>query len=225
MNQEKSSNKPPGGGEHKSLVDIIDALCSLMMGSPTEEWGKLSYPGLVFCQNSTQEVQQTESINNSVSKGDTIIMHVGDNILADAAEAGIDENWCLLYNQSTCNTFINRKYISNIRDAPDGQYLRVHCNAGVTHTNKTGDLPGYSDLVLYKTKGIANTLSLGLVHKNHPVTYNIRDGNEFVIHSLQRPAFKSTKAGLFYNDMRNLLNNKDAHILANESHSPISKVQ
>ena len=104
-------------------------------------------------------------------------MHVGDIILAAAAEAVIDENWCLLDNQSTCNSFINKKYLSNIRDAPGGKYLRVRCNAGVTHTNKIGDLPGYSDPVWYNPKGIANILSLGLVQKNHPVTYNSRDGN------------------------------------------------
>ena len=87
-------------------------------------------------------------------------MHVGDTILAAAAEAGINENCCLLDNQSTCNTFINEKYLSNIRDATDGQYLRVYCNAGVTHTNKIGDLPGYSDPVWYNPKGISNILSL-----------------------------------------------------------------
>ena len=128
-------------------------------------------------QTSTQEARQNESINSSVRKGDSRIMHVGDTILASAAEAGIDENWCLLDNQLTCNAFINRKYLSNIRDAPDGKYIRVHFNAGVTHTNKIGNLPGYYDPVWYNPKGIGNILSLGLVQKNHPVTYNSRYGN------------------------------------------------
>ena len=75
---------------------------------------------------------------------DANIMHVVNTILADAVEVGIDENWCLLKNQSTCNAFINVKYLSNIRDAPDGQYLPVHFNAGVTHNKKIGDLPVYS---------------------------------------------------------------------------------
>ena len=48
MNQDKSSNKPPGRGDQKSLVDVRDASCSLMMGSPTEEWGEPPYPGLMF---------------------------------------------------------------------------------------------------------------------------------------------------------------------------------
>ena len=80
-------------------------------------------------------------------------MQVGNTILAAAAETGTDENWCLLNNQSTCNTFINGKYLSNI-DAPDGQYLRLHCNTGVKHTNTIGDLPGYYDPLWYNPKGI-----------------------------------------------------------------------
>ena len=196
-----------------------------MMGSTTKEWGELPYHGLMFYQTSTQESRQTESINNSVRKGDTSIMHVGNTILADVAEAGIDENWCLLDNQLTCNAFINGKHLSNIRDTPDGQYLRVHCNVGLTHTNNIGDLPGYSDPVWYNPKGISNILSLGLVRKNRPVTYNSQDGNEFVIHIPQRPTFNMGKAGLFYYDMRHLQKKTDEHILVNDSHSPIPQVQ
>ena len=124
-------------------------------------------------------------------------MHVGSTILSDAAEAGINENWYLLDNQLTCSSFINVEELSNIRDAPYGKYLHVHFNARVTHTNKIGDLPGYSGPAWYNPKGIANILSLGLVQKNYPVTYNSQDGNKFVIHSPQRPTFKITKDGKF----------------------------
>ena len=175
----------------------------------------------MFYQTSTQEVLQTESINNNVRKVDVSIMHMGDTILAAAEEAKIDENWCLIENQSICNTFINRKYLSNIRDAPDGQYLRVHCNAGVTYTNKIGDLSGYSYFVWYNPKGIANILYLCMVNKNHPVTYNSRDVNEFIIHIPQQPTFNMTKAGLFNHDIRHLVKNKYAHIMVNNYDYPI----
>ena len=56
----------------------------------------------------------------------TTIIHVGDIVLAAAAEAGIDQNWCLLDNESTCNAFINGKYLSNIIGNPDGKYILVH---------------------------------------------------------------------------------------------------
>ena len=69
-----------------------------------------------------------------------------DTILDASAEASIDENWCLLKDQSTCNSFINGKYLSNFIVAPDGQYLCVHFNAGVTYTNKACDPPGYSKM-------------------------------------------------------------------------------
>ena len=95
----------------------------------------------------------------------------------------------------------------------------------MTHTKKIVDLLRYSDPVWYNPKAIANILSLVLVQKNHLVTYNSRDENEFVIHSPQRPTFKMTKAGLFYHDISHLLKNKDAHILVNDLHSPIPQVQ
>ena len=172
MKQEKSYNNPPGGGYQKALVNVKDALYSLMMEYPTEEWVKLPSPGLMVFETSNQEVKQNESINNSVRKVDTSIIHVGDAILDTAAEAGIDENYYLLNNQSTCSAFINKKYLTKIRDAPDGQYIRLHCNSGVTYTNKIGEPPGYYDPVWYNPKGIDNILSLDLVQKNHPVTYN-----------------------------------------------------
>ena len=54
MKQEKFSNKPPGEGDQKALVNVKDALCSLMMVSPTEEWGEVPSRGPMFCQTSTQ---------------------------------------------------------------------------------------------------------------------------------------------------------------------------
>ena len=168
---------------------------------------------------------KTESINNSVKKVNSRIIHAGDTILSAAADAGIDENWCFLNNQLTCNAFINENYLSNIIDAPDGKYLLVHCNAVLTHTNKIGDLLGYPNPLWYNPKGIANILYLGLVQKNHPMAYNIQDRNEFGIHIPQRPTFKITKAGLFYHDMRHLLKNNYTHIMVNNLYSPIPQVQ
>ena len=117
MKQEKSSNKPPGGGDQKVLVNVKYALYSLIMVVPTKEWGEPTSPGTMFCQTSTQRVLQTESINNNIKKFNSSIMQVRNNILAVAEEAG-----------------------------------KIHCNTEVTHTNKIGDLPGYSDPVWYNPK-------------------------------------------------------------------------
>ena len=88
----------------------------------------------------------------------------------------------------------------------------------MTHTNKIGDIPGYSYPVWYNPNGIANILSLSLVQKNHLVTYNSQYGNAFFIHIPQRPIFKMTTVGMFYHDTRHLLNNEDAKIVVNELH-------
>ena len=116
-------------------------------------------------------------INVSCKKCNVNIMRVGYTILDDESESDIDENWCLIDNQSTCNAFINWKYLSHTIYAPDGQYLCVHCNVGVTYTKKIGDLPRYSNHLWCNSKGVANILSLVLVQKHHLVTYNSQDGN------------------------------------------------
>ena len=136
-------------------------------------------------------------------------MCVGDTILVAAAESGIDENWCLLKNQSTWNTFINGKYLSNIIDDPDGEYLSIHFNVGVTYTKNIVELPVYSNPICYNPKGVFNTLSLGLVHKHHLVTYNSQDGNESVLHISQWPTFNMTKVGSFYHNMSHLFQKKE----------------
>ena len=149
MKQVKYGNKPPdGGGEQKTLVNVEDASCIIMMGIPTKEWYYLPYPGIIFYQTSSHKVlhiyhntYESQEVF-SQNKHNSNIMCVVDSILAAAAEAGIYDNWCLNENQSTCNAVIYRKYMSNIRDSPGGKYISVHCNAGVTYTNNSGDLPG-----------------------------------------------------------------------------------
>ena len=51
MKKEKISNNPPGEGDQKALVNVKDASYSIMMGSPTDEWGKLPSPGIMFMPN------------------------------------------------------------------------------------------------------------------------------------------------------------------------------
>ena len=91
MKQEKSSNKPPNEGYQKVLVKVKDALCSPMMGAPTKEWGEPQSPGIMFFQISTQEAPHTEAINKNIKKGNTIIIHMSDNILNAAEEARINK--------------------------------------------------------------------------------------------------------------------------------------
>ena len=152
-------------------------------------------------------------------------MHVGDTILAAKVESGIDEILCLFDNQSTCNAFINGKYIWYTRNSPYGQYLYVHCNEGLTYNNKIGDIPRYSNNVWYNPKGIANIMPLIILQKHHLVTYNSKYDNEFVVHIPQRTIFNMSKAGIFSRNMRLLIKNNIAHIMVNDSHSPKPQVE
>ena len=123
MKQEKSANKPPDGGDQKALVNDKDISCSLNIRPPPRNGMTPHLLESCFAKKSTQEV------------------------LAVTLEAVIDENWCLLDKKFPFNSFINGKYLSNISNYPNGQYICVRFNAGVTHTNKIGDLSRYSDPV------------------------------------------------------------------------------
>ena len=49
IKQGKSGKTPPDGGrEQKTLVNIEDASCSLMVGVRTKEWDDLPSPGLML---------------------------------------------------------------------------------------------------------------------------------------------------------------------------------
>ena len=108
-----------------------------MMGIPTKEWDDLPPPGIMFCNTSSHAVLKMDSNTDEAlemflhNNKNANIMRVGYTILAAAEESGIDENWCLLYNQSTCNAFIIGKYLSNIRDDAYRQNPSFLCNAGV----------------------------------------------------------------------------------------------
>ena len=66
--------------------------------------------------------------------------------------------------------------ITNVPKTILGKYKEVTICCDLMHINGIGFLITISR-VWYNPKGIANILSLVLVQKNHPVTYNRRDGN------------------------------------------------
>ena len=87
------------------MVNAVYASCSIMMRIPTDEPYDLPSPLLVFFQTSSQEVLQMEPITEkfqevfSRKKLNVTIMPVGDTILDDPAEDGIDKILCLLGNK------------------------------------------------------------------------------------------------------------------------------
>ena len=107
--------------------------------------------------------------------------------------------WVLLDNQSTIDVFVNRRLLKNIRRI--GQYMYIHCTAGVTRTNLVGELPGYGT-VWFHPDGIANILSLARVKTKYRITFNSDENNEFIVHKPDGTTrnFKESSRGLYYHD-------------------------
>ncbi len=80
--------------------------------------------------------------------------------------------------------------------------MTINCNAGVTHTNMIGEMPGYPGEVWYNLKGIGSILSLANVKQYYRVTYDSSHGYAFIVHKpdgTQRQFMESSE-GLFYLD-------------------------
>ena len=107
--------------------------------------------------------------------------------------------WVLLDNQSTIDVFVNHRLLQNIRRI--GQYMYIHCTAGVTRTNLVGDLPGYGT-VWFHPDGIANILSLSRVKTKNRNTFDSDTTNEFIVHKPDGSTrnFKESSHGLYYHD-------------------------
>ena len=102
----------------------------------------------------------------------------------------------------------------NIRAAPGGRQMHIHCNAGTVVCDTIGDLPGFGT-VWYHPNGIANVLSLAKVQKMFRVTYDSHNGNCFKVSSPQQPRFIMSDQGLYYHDMEKG-NVKESHLLAEQ---------
>jgi hypothetical protein len=108
--------------------------------------------------------------------------------------------WILLDNQSTIDVFSNGNLLRNVREIKT--YARIRSTAGVSVTNKIGDLPGYGT-VWYHPEGVANILSLkSVIQKGYAVSFSSTDGNTFRVKKLNGPdlEFKQSEYGLYYLD-------------------------
>eukprot|EP00536_Pseudo-nitzschia_multiseries_P010661 jgi/Psemu1/26659/gm1.26659_g len=118
------------------------------------------------------------------------------------SEGGVNPYWILLDSQSSLNLIVNPALVTNIRLAPNGGFMNIHCNSGVSKTNLIADLPGFG-VVWFYADGLANVLSLALVSDQYRVIVDISIDNALYVHKdggTRR--FKRSTCNLYYCDMR-----------------------
>ncbi len=69
----------------------------------------------------------------------------------------------LLDNPSTVDVFSNPRLLRNIRVTP--RTMTINCNAGVTHTNMIGEMPGYPSVVCF-ARSAANRIAVFCLAEN-----------------------------------------------------------
>ena len=84
----------------------------------------------------------------------------------------------LLDSESSINLMSNPKLLSNIREAPNGQTMHVHCNAGTATTNLIWELHGFGT-AWFCGKGIANVTLLSLVTDKFKVVFDSKVNDAF----------------------------------------------
>ena len=116
---------------------------------------------------------------------------------------GIDPHWLLLDSESSVNLIVNKELLENIRTAPHGANLTVHCNAGAARTDQIGDLKGFGTVWFYED-GIANVISLGLLTNKFRVTMDSDIDNALHVHKSNGDVrrFHRGDNNLYYYDVR-----------------------
>ena len=61
MQKNSGGEKTPDREADKTLLNVKDVSCSLMMGIPTKEWDNLPFPGTMFYQTSSHIVLKMEA--------------------------------------------------------------------------------------------------------------------------------------------------------------------
>ena len=144
-------------GQSSSTESKSEGKQLLMHGTASDGFDDDEYskPHLMFCQTSkvvnrmdqlADESEHRSAFEHNNAGRATAHMNWPSNLLGQAS-GQINEGWYLLESQSSCSVFTNRKYLKNVRIAPNGSGSVI------------GDLPGFG-IIWYHPAGIANVLSL-----------------------------------------------------------------
>jgi hypothetical protein len=95
--------------------------------------------------------------------------------------------------------------------------MNIKCNAGVTRTDMVGDLPGCGE-VWFNKSGIANILSLSRMEKKCRITYDSKNGKQFIVHKENGMVrrFRQSEDGLFHMDAKESDEEQDGTVLVNK---------
>eukprot|EP00536_Pseudo-nitzschia_multiseries_P000823 jgi/Psemu1/1867/gm1.1867_g len=152
-------------------------------------------------------VPRSEPDDNSTSSGDS---KEGFHFSRDAehlfiqskSEGGVNPYWILLDSESSLNLIVNLELVTNIRQAPNGGFMNIHCNSGVSKTNLIANLPGFG-VVWFYANGLANILSLALVLDQYRVTMDTSINNAIYVHKDSGTRrFQRSDCNLYYCDMQ-----------------------
>eukprot|EP00536_Pseudo-nitzschia_multiseries_P006424 jgi/Psemu1/15178/gm1.15178_g len=73
------------------------------------------------------------------------------------SEGGVNPYWILLDSKSSLNLIVNPELVTNIQEAPNNGFMKIHCNSRVSRTNLIADLPGF---------GVVSTTSISFLHQS-----------------------------------------------------------
>jgi len=105
------------------------------------------------------------------------IISGGSGVYAFASRATSLKDFVLLDNQSTDNIFCNPHLVFNIRRGD--RQLDLESNGGILPISQIANIKGFEQDVCFSKKAITNILSLRLVKREYPVSY---DGEDFIVH-------------------------------------------
>eukprot|EP00536_Pseudo-nitzschia_multiseries_P004303 jgi/Psemu1/9677/gm1.9677_g len=93
------------------------------------------------CANNSWTTTKTETvhddwiINNATSDVAPHNSSTIEHLKAQQNKSNINPNWILLDSKSSINLVTNQNMVENIKEAPNGKYMTIHCNSGKGVTN------------------------------------------------------------------------------------------